>query len=187
MPAQGQATFARKQQQLQRAVGNAMTRLHNKLHALNQQQAATEKAEATRKQADLLTANLYRASQGDSQLEVCASETCEMAGRLSNLLTCFSAGHRSWWTCLGHLWSVPGTVLTVSVCAGGGLGDRRDGGHPARPLEGTRGNSKGSVQGGAQAGSHRQCHLPHHPGMCSPCHAPCLLHAVSDAFPCNRL
>ena len=70
MPAQGQETFARKQQQLQRAVGNAMTRLHNKLHALNQQQAATEKAEATRKQADLLTANLYRASQGDSQLEV---------------------------------------------------------------------------------------------------------------------
>lgn len=70
MPAQGQENFARKQQQLQRAVGNAMTRLHNKLHALNQQRAATTKAEATRKQADLLTANLYRASQGDSQLEV---------------------------------------------------------------------------------------------------------------------
>ena len=70
MPAQGQENFARKQQQLQRAVGNAMTRLHNKLHALNQQQAATTKAEATRKQADLLTANLYRASLGDSQLEV---------------------------------------------------------------------------------------------------------------------
>ena len=76
------------------------------------------------------------------------------------------------WTCLGHLWSPSRTVLTVSICAGGGLGDRRDGDHPARSLEGTRGNSKRSVQGGAQAGSHRQCHLPYHPGMCSPCHAP---------------
>ena len=82
MAAQGQESFARKKQQLQRVVGNAMTRLHNKLHALNQQQAATDKAEATRKQADLLTANLYRTRQGESQLEVGASVTRGVAGRL---------------------------------------------------------------------------------------------------------
>lgn len=67
---QGLDVFARKRHQLQRAVGNAVSRLRAKLAALTQQEAATEKADATRKQADLLTANLYRCQQGDAQIEV---------------------------------------------------------------------------------------------------------------------
>ena len=67
---QGELTFARKKEQLQRAVGNAMSRLRHKMTALQQQQAATEKAEATRKQADLLAANLYKCQRGDREVEV---------------------------------------------------------------------------------------------------------------------
>lgn len=47
-----------------------MKRLNAKLHNLQRQQAAEEKAEATRKQADLLTANLHRCKQGDISVEV---------------------------------------------------------------------------------------------------------------------
>lgn len=67
---QSKFTFVRKKEQLQRAVGNAMSRLSNKMTALQQQQAATEKAEATRKQADLLAANLFKCQQGDREVEV---------------------------------------------------------------------------------------------------------------------
>ena len=67
---QGELTFIRKKEQLQRVVGNAMSRLRHKMTALQQQQAATEKAEATRKQADLLAANLYKCQRGDREVEV---------------------------------------------------------------------------------------------------------------------
>jgi len=62
--------FARKKNQLGQAVTRTITRMRNKMQALEQQQAATEKAEATRKQADLLTANLYKCKQGDKEVEV---------------------------------------------------------------------------------------------------------------------
>ena len=68
--AQGKLTFGRKKEQLQRVVGNAMSRLRSKMTALQQQQAANEKAEATRKQADLLAANLFKCQRGDSEVEV---------------------------------------------------------------------------------------------------------------------
>jgi predicted ribosome quality control (RQC) complex YloA/Tae2 family protein len=68
--AQGELAFTRKKEQLQRTVANAMSRLRSKMTALQQQQAATEKAEATRKQADLLAANLYKCQRGDSKVEV---------------------------------------------------------------------------------------------------------------------
>ena len=64
--------FARKKHQLGQAVARTITRMRNKMQALEQQQAATEKAEATRKQADLLTANLYKCNQGDKEVEVCS-------------------------------------------------------------------------------------------------------------------
>jgi len=47
-----------------------MKRLSAKLHNLQRQQAAEEKAEATRKQADLLTANLHRCKQGEASVQV---------------------------------------------------------------------------------------------------------------------
>ncbi len=49
---------------------SSVVRMRNKMQALEQQQAATEKAEATRKQADLLTANLWKCKQGDKEVEV---------------------------------------------------------------------------------------------------------------------
>ena len=67
---QVQDAFARKKHQLERAVKSAVVRMRNKMHALEQQQAATNKAEATRKQADLLTANLWQCKQGDKEVEV---------------------------------------------------------------------------------------------------------------------
>ena len=69
-PLQVQDAFARKKHQLERAVKTAVVRMRNKMQALEQQQAATEKAEATRKQADLLTANLWKCKQGDNEVEV---------------------------------------------------------------------------------------------------------------------
>ena len=70
VPLQVQDAFARKKHQLERAVKSAVVRMRNKMQALEQQQAATEKAEATRKQADLLTANLWKCKQGDKEVEV---------------------------------------------------------------------------------------------------------------------
>ena len=70
VPLQVRDAFARKKHQLERAVKSAVVRMRNKMQALEQQQAATEKAEATRKQADLLTANLWKCKQGDKDVEV---------------------------------------------------------------------------------------------------------------------
>ena len=70
MPLQVRDAFARKKHQLERAVKGSVARMRNKMRALEQQQAATEKAEATRKQADLLTANLWKCKQGDKEIEV---------------------------------------------------------------------------------------------------------------------
>jgi len=80
--------FARKKHQLGQAVTRTIMRMRNKMQALEQQQAATEKAEATRKQADLLTANLYKCKQGDKEVEV--SSLCK---HLSGAMSEFTPSH----------------------------------------------------------------------------------------------
>ena len=45
-------------------------RMCNKSKGFEQQQAATKLAEATRKQANFLTANLYKGRQGDKEMAV---------------------------------------------------------------------------------------------------------------------
>ncbi len=59
--------------ELVRAVYGALKRLAAKAVNVQAQQAAAEKAEATRKQADLLTANLHRCQPGAAAVEVCAA------------------------------------------------------------------------------------------------------------------
>ena len=81
MPLQVRDAFARKKHQLERAVKGFVLRMRNKMRALEQQQAATEKAEATRKQADLLTANLWKCKQGDKEVEVLSSHTTSVKYR----------------------------------------------------------------------------------------------------------
>ena len=62
--------YAHRQAALARAVLAALRRLSAKAANLQAQQAAVEKAEATRKQADLLTANLHRCQPGATSVEV---------------------------------------------------------------------------------------------------------------------
>ena len=70
-PAQGQEQFQHLRAELARAVHSALKRLAAKATNVQAQQAAAEKAEATRKQADLLTANLHRCQPGAAVMEAC--------------------------------------------------------------------------------------------------------------------
>ena len=67
---QGESTFIYLFKQTETVVLNNMKRLTGKLANLEQQQSAVDRAEATRKKADLLTANLHRCKHGDSLVEV---------------------------------------------------------------------------------------------------------------------
>lgn len=57
-------------------------RLSAKLANLQRQQAAEEEAEATRRLADLLTANLHRCRQGDTSVEVGGTQGLRVLGGL---------------------------------------------------------------------------------------------------------
>lgn len=67
---QGEDTFTFLHKQTETAVLNSVKRLVAKLANLEQQQSAVDRAEATRKKADLLTANLHRCTYGDNHVEV---------------------------------------------------------------------------------------------------------------------
>ncbi len=67
---QGVSTFTYMYNQTEGVILAAVRRLTAKLANLQQQHSAFERAEATRKKADLLTANLHRCRQGDKQVEV---------------------------------------------------------------------------------------------------------------------
>ena len=62
--------FAHRHDQLRRAVHGAIKRLAAKATNVQAQLAAAEKAAATRKQADLLTANLHRCLPGATCIQV---------------------------------------------------------------------------------------------------------------------
>ena len=70
MHTQGMQLVESKHYELLQAVVSALKRLAGKAANLQAQQAATEEAEATRKLADLLTANLHRCQPGASTVEV---------------------------------------------------------------------------------------------------------------------
>ena len=71
--------FESKHGELLQVVTTALKRLAGKAANLQAQQAATEEAEATRKQADLLTANLHRCQPGASSVEVYLQMICWVA------------------------------------------------------------------------------------------------------------
>lgn len=77
---QGENTFSYLCRQTETVVLNNLKRLTSKLAKLGQQQSAVEKAEATRKKADLLTANLHRCRQGDSDVEVSSAPSWLVSG-----------------------------------------------------------------------------------------------------------
>lgn len=52
--------FKQLQQQVSSAVKQGMKRLHSKINSLQQQMGSTEESQQIQKQADLLTANIYR-------------------------------------------------------------------------------------------------------------------------------
>ena len=70
LPVQGERLFEKTTEELLQAVMVALKRLAGKAVNLAAQQAATEEAEATRKRADLLTANLHICRPGASYVEV---------------------------------------------------------------------------------------------------------------------
>ena len=57
---QGNEHFKQLQQQVASAVKQGMKRLHSKINSLQQQMGSTEESQHIQKQADLLTANIYR-------------------------------------------------------------------------------------------------------------------------------
>lgn len=57
---QGNEHFKQLQQQVSSAVKQGVKRLHSKISSLQQQMGSTEESQLIQKQADLLTANIYR-------------------------------------------------------------------------------------------------------------------------------
>lgn len=57
---QGNEHFKQLQQQVSSAVKQGVKRLHSKINSLQQQMGSTEESQHIQKQADLLTANIYR-------------------------------------------------------------------------------------------------------------------------------
>lgn len=57
---QGNEHFKQVQQQVSSGLKQGMKRLRNKMSSLQQQMGSTEESQHIQKQADLLTANLYR-------------------------------------------------------------------------------------------------------------------------------
>ena len=57
---QGNEHFKQLQQQLSTALKQGMKRLRSKMNSLQSQMGSTEESQQIQKQADLLTANLYR-------------------------------------------------------------------------------------------------------------------------------
>ena len=57
---QGNEHFKQLQQQVSSAVKQGVKRLHSKINSLQQQMGSTEESQQIQKQADLLTANIYR-------------------------------------------------------------------------------------------------------------------------------
>lgn len=62
-------SFQEKKQRLERVVNNHVKKTRNKLKIQQQELAATESAETDRISGELITANMYRVSRGDTELK----------------------------------------------------------------------------------------------------------------------
>ncbi|KAL3139493.1 hypothetical protein ABBQ38_003817 [Trebouxia sp. C0009 RCD-2024] len=67
---QGSEHFKQVQQQVSSALKQGVKRVRSKMNSLQAQMGSTEKCEEIQKQADLVTANIYRWQPGQQQLEV---------------------------------------------------------------------------------------------------------------------
>lgn len=67
---QGNEHFRQLQQQVSSGLKQGMKRLRNKMSSLQQQMGSTEESQQIQKQADLLTANIYRFHH------ICAADSC---------------------------------------------------------------------------------------------------------------
>ena len=120
------------------AVQAALKRTRIKLHNMQRQAAAGERADATKKQADLIMSALHSIRPGAASVQVRAA--CPLCWWLRSMARADS------------LWRA----------AGGGLGHWRGHHRAAGPQQGGERRGRGALQGGAEAAAHpgrdRACH-----------------------------